>query len=595
MTRRLFYVLLPFALLSCAQAPPPTTAPDPATAAPSTRVVLVSFDGVGFDALAEQADGLGTDGWNRIRREGVTARMIPVNPTLTSVTHVAMATGAQPSRSGVVSNTLHLPGTPPTEWASGFDVAIDTDTIWQAASRAGKRVGAITYPGLDGTTPERTADFGLIYTQPVSRSRLESIDRSEFQPDPILSRFVSFSPILVSRRTWRWSLADRNFATEIDLIALDTTNDGEKNYDDFVVRQGDVAFEVGDDRWFPLSVEIDENGSPHLFGSWSKILAFHPELDSLQLYWGPVSRTRGYPDSFRRLIDLEVGFWPGPPDDWAAVRWLDEREGIDPQTFVEQLERFSDFFTRATLLAMNRMRWDLLLSYQPIVDEAEHQWHLVLDRQLFSTPENRAAGAAVRASAFRAFDTALAELLEAADPTTSIVVVADHGLTALHTGVQINGLLVDWGYAVGAGRNPAPESRWAAYASGGVAHLHRFGAADPGEIETLIRRLLEVRSPEGEIVFERVERTGPSAHPREGIIVAYLLPGFAFQSGVEGERFRKTTYFGQHGYLNHHSALHPIFGAWGAGVPARFPETIDQTEVAGWVSRLLDIPPPLQK
>lgn len=589
MTRRLFSLLFSFALVSCAQAPDPRALPETAQ---QPRVVLVSFDGVGFDALAERVDELGTAGWNRIRREGVTARMIPVNPTLTSVTHVAMATGAQPSRSGIVSNWIHLPGMAPADSASGFDVSIEADTIWQAAHRAGKRVGAITYPGLDGTTPERTADFGLIYTQPITRSRFESITRSDFQPDPILSRRVSFSPILVSRRVWRWSLQERNFASEVELIALDTTNDGEKNYDDFVVRQGDLEFEVGPDRWFPLSVELEEGGSPHLFGSWSKILAFDPELDSLQLYWGPVSRTRGYPDSFRRMVDLEVGFWPGPPDDWAAVRWLDERKGIDPETYVEQLERFSDFFTRATLLAMKRMRWDLLLSYQPIVDEAEHQWHIVLDRQLFSTPDNRAAGAAVRAAAFRTFDHALAELLRAAEPATSVVVVADHGLTPVHTGVLIKGLLVDWGYAVAAGRNPAPQTRWAAYPSSSVAHLHRFAPAEPGEVEELIRRLREVRSPEGEVVFERVEPTGASAHPREGAIVAYLVPGFGFRSGVEGEHFPKMTSFGQHGYLNHHRAMHPIFGAWGAGVPAAFPDTIDQTAVAGWVARLLAIPGP---
>lgn len=595
MTRQPVRIVLPFivfASLSCSQAPPPASLPTTVLEQAPPRAVLVSFDGVGFDALADHSAALGSDGWNRIRREGTTARMIPVNPTLTAVTHTAMATGAEPSRSGVVSNTLHLPGTAPADWTSGFDVPIEADTIWQAAARAGKRVGAITYPGLDGTTPERTADFGLIYSQPVSRSSIETISRSDFAPDPLLARRVSFSPTLVSRQTWRWALGDRNFASEIDLIAIDTTNDGQNNYDDFVVRHGEGEFEVGDDRWFPLSVDVDEGGSAHRFGSWSKILRFDPELNSVVLYWGAVSRNRGYPESFRRMIDTEVGFWPGPPDDWAAGRWLASREGIDPETFIQQFERFSDFFTRATLLAMKRMRWDLLLSYQPIVDEAEHQWLLVLDRQLHSTLENRAAGAAVRTAAYQTFDHAVARHAAALEPDTALVIVSDHGLIPLHTGVRINAILADWGYARAEGRNPAPDTPWAAYSSGGAAHLHRFGEPAFGEVDELIQRLRELRSPEGEIVFERVGRAEPPAHPREGTIVAYLVPGFTFQSGADGDPFTKSTYFGQHGYLNHHPALHPIFGAWGRGVSARESEAIDQRSVPSWLARLLGIDPP---
>ncbi|HVR41937.1 MAG TPA: alkaline phosphatase family protein [Thermoanaerobaculia bacterium] len=584
-------ILLLAVFAGCASVPPPAAPPpDP----PPASVVFISFDGVAWDELESvRARGvLGADGWQRIRREGLASRLIPVNPTLTSVTHVSMATGASPHVTGIVSNVIHPPGTPPGTTTSGFTAPIEADTIWEAARRAGRRVGTITYPGLDGTDPSRTADFGLIYTQPVHRSRIETIDRSRFVPEPRIEA-LSYSPAQVAALSWSWTRSDDEISMPVELVAIDTTDDGEVNYDDFVVRHGGELVEVGPDRWFPLSVGMPEEGSEHRFGAWSKILSFEPDLESVVVYWGAVCRTRGYPESFRAMIDRDVGFWPGPPDDWGAGRWLEAREGLDPETYLEQVDRFSSFFTRATLLAMERMEFDLLLSYQPIVDETEHQWHLVNDRQTWSTEANRVTARRVRDGAYRIFDGALARTIEAIGPGETLVVVSDHGMAALDTAVRINGVLVDWGFARAAANGGIdPNSRWAAFTSGGAAHFHRFGPRVEGERERLIRSLTELRSPDGVPLFERVEPAGPASNPRAGEIEAYLRPRFGFTSGTRGERFVPTRYFGQHGYLNHHPEMHAIFGVWGQAAAGQSPAATSQTALAGWISSILGFEPP---
>src|SRR3989337_571636 len=106
---------LPFLLLllsACAPTAPPRVTPSApqliATGRPQ-RVVLMSFDGLGADALAQQT-GLPT--FDHLARTGASARVIPVNPTLTSSTHVSILTGADPQQHGIVSNWFHLPGTP---------------------------------------------------------------------------------------------------------------------------------------------------------------------------------------------------------------------------------------------------------------------------------------------------------------------------------------------------------------------------------------------------------------------------------------------------------------------------------------------------
>ena len=571
-------------VLGCASQPP---AAPPAVATAPNRVLLVSFDGVGWDALSGDpgAGALGSAGWNRIASEGVTARLIPVSPTLTSVTHISMATGATPDKTGIVSNTMHLPGTPPNETEGGFEAEIETDAIWESARRSGKRVGVITYPGVDATSPRRTADFGLVYTSPVSRSSIQTVSG-----DDLISGEAdgSFSPPRAARLTWKWSFEGNEVNEPVEIVAIDTTNDGAVNYDDFIVRHGSRTFDVGDDRWFPLSIPLDDDGSPHLFGSWSRIMEFDASAGKLVVYWGSVSRTIGYPESFRRMIDERVGFWPGPPDEFNASLWLRERRGIEPRMFVDQVRRFSDFFTRATALAAAEMEWDLLLSYQPIVDEVEHQFHLVSPSQQWSTPENLETAKGVRRAAYEVFDAATAALLNAAPPRTTVVVVSDHGMAPLHTAVRLNRQLELWGLATLDRGRPAPASRWAAYSSGGHANLHRFGPVVPGEAEEIARKLGELAAPDGTRVIERVRVVAPGENPRLGQIEAYLRPGFAFASG-SGEVFDRTTYFGQHGYLAHHPGVHAIFGAWGPGIAKPFPQELEQTQIRAWIEKILGI------
>src|SRR5688572_1821605 len=133
------------ALVSCVSAPPPPSAPQqPQLAATSTarRVVLLSFDGLGADALARQQN---LPAFERLAREGASARIINVDPTHTAPSHVSMLTGAVPQRTGVVSNRFHLAGRPIDETARGMMQDPDVESLVEAARRQGKRVGAVSF------------------------------------------------------------------------------------------------------------------------------------------------------------------------------------------------------------------------------------------------------------------------------------------------------------------------------------------------------------------------------------------------------------------------------------------------------------------
>ncbi|MGA7614184.1 MAG: alkaline phosphatase family protein [Thermoanaerobaculia bacterium] len=596
-------VVLLAGVLGCRHASPEPARPLPASPDHAAKVVLISYDGTSADEMAAfESEGIFShSGFLKLAAEGYSAeRVVPVNPTLTSSTHIAIVTGATPEKSGIVSNWLHTPGTPPDDETSGFAAPIQVETLWEAAKRQGKIVGTITYPGLDGNGPGRTADWGLIYTEPVVPSKIVSLGRRDFTdewvPDGWSRRMDarSFSPLRKARIVWALHVAGKDWSVPVTLVALDTTDDHRENYDRIEVElpNGPAAQDPGG--WFPVSREVAEKGSSYLYGSWSKVISFDPQLSRVVVYQGPISRTLGYPDSYRQMIDREVGFWPGPPDSRFAAAWLANRSGIEPEIFVQQLQRFSDFFTRATLVSMQKMEFDLLLGYQPIVDEAEHQFRIENDQQEFSTAENRRAGREVRIAAYRKFDQSLAEISSSLPVGGALVVTGDHGLAPTDTTVQMNRLLVKWGYGSSEpdGRRLDGDRGWKAITSGNVAEIYGFNGEPTRSGAELVSKLKALRSPDGAPVFEKVERKGAGSNANAGDIVAVAWPRFSLSPSVSGEVFVKTTHYGTHGGLNHHPEFHTIFAAWGQGVtPGRTP-SMQQTEIARFVSELLGIDPP---
>jgi hypothetical protein len=484
---------------------------------------------------------------------------------------------------------------------SGFDQPLGADTIWEAARRAGKTVGVITYPGVDGTTPRRTADWGLIYTHSIVKSRMIRLERKDFtgewMPDGwegSLQNGDSYSPKLTARVQWAAPVSTVK-AMDVLITAIDSTDDNVTNYDSFRVRFGNQSVRPDEKRWFPVSRDIAANGAVYRYGSWSKVLSHDPQLQHVTLYWGGIHRIEGYPESFRKMIETRVGFWPGPPDDNHLVDWDGDRsEGVDTETFREQMVRFSNFFTDATIVAMKSMPFDLLLAYQPIVDETEHRFLITNPRQEGYDAARARAAHAVRAAAYAQFDDSVERLLREIDSETAFVVTGDHGVGPLDSQVRVNRLLIEWGYAKAdtGGRDLDGTTPWAAYATGSIAHIYALDPARLSDAATIAQKLRDVRDPAGHPVFETVRFRDANTHPNAGDIIAYSYPRIALISSLSGATFEKSTYFGQHGALNHYCELHTVFAAIGKGVPKQQLGAAEQTKLIRMVATLLGISPP---
>jgi predicted AlkP superfamily pyrophosphatase or phosphodiesterase len=603
--RRLLLRALPILfLVSCQSAPPaPRTSPA-APSGKSSRVILLSLDGAGAEELQRlyKAGSLKAGGFARFFQEGQVAdRLIPVNPSLTAVNHISLAAGYPAGQTGIVSNTFHPHDSSDLlRTVSGFAAPIETETLWEAAKRQGKKVGVTTWPGADGTNPRRTADWGMIYVNDADRrAELVSLERDRWQPAN--SRGIgSRSPeidteVKAGTQTFR-------------LLAVDRTDDGRTNYDGLFVMQvrdegrpSSPATPLGAGAWADIPCQVTpEKAPPRETVCTVKILEIAPDLSRVRVYFGGVYPLQAYPPELATDLERKGLVWPGPPDDRRLSDSWAGKPGIDLQTWLQQSDRFTRFFGDSLIDAVKRPDWDLMMGYVPVIDEAGHQLTLTDPRQSGFSPARRDEFAAARLRVWQDVDRELARLLAALDlGTTAVIVVSDHGMTPTHTQVDPNVLLWQNGFlAIADGKVKKEGTVVYAVGSGGIIHVYAPGRAD---LVPTLRTLFTDWLVEGENPVERVLTRQEAAdagialgHLNSGDLVVFLREGYSAHGNLlrEEKTSAPSSALGMHGYLNTHPDMHAVYMAVGAGIGKGNPGTVRNPEVAGRVADLLGMEKP---
>jgi len=601
--RPLLWLVLAAAVLSCRSASGPPSAPAASTS--PRRVVLISLDGAGSDALHRlyKEGALTAGGFARFFREGSVADgLVPVNPSLTAVNHISLATGYTAGRTGIVGNNFHPASSPYLEVASGFAAPIATETLWEAARRQGKRVGVTTWPGADQTDPRRTADWGMIYTNnPDRRAELVTVESGLWKPAAETAgrlRLTSRSPVQEAEVQVG---AGAPGAQAFDLLAVDSVEDGKDGYDSLVVvppgSQEGFPLQVG--RWADLPCQLaTPKGGPRSAVCQVKLLELDPR-GTTRLYFSGVFQLDAYPEDFAAALAAQKLFWPGAPDDRRLADAWAGKPGLDLDTWIEQSERFARFFGDGLVAAASRPDWDLLMGYVPVIDEAGHQLDLEDPRQPGFTPERRAAFEGARRRVWQAVDRELARLLGAVDPrNTVVVVVSDHGMTPIHTAVDVNTLLKEKGFLASDPKGKLLEST-AAYAVGSGGVVHVYVAPGRQEILPALRELFAgwTVPPKGERPVERILTRQEAAQvgldsPNSGDLILFLTEGYGATGAREGKASGPTNVLGMHGYLNTYPDMRGIYLALGPGVPHGNAGLVQNPEVAGRVAAWMGIGKP---
>jgi predicted AlkP superfamily phosphohydrolase/phosphomutase len=579
------------------------------------RVVMVSYDGVGADLARQWLDGgvaADPDGLSALAEHGFTAdRMRMASPTLTAVNHAALSSGRPPSGTGIVSNTFRRPGTPIDDSVWAFTASNEADTLWTAARRSGVPVATLLWPGIDAAALDRVGDFGVLWPgDPLAASQILELDPEAAGTSGELMSKDGVQPLV-----WpiELALADAEPTTvTLEVATYDGTPDGRPRYDAVAARRlGDDGWQLAGEReWFELrfAARAADDLEHHDYGLWSKALHLDRIDGGLRLYRGTMCRLRAYPQDFERRLSALVGPWPGlPEDDLLADWWLDGSQGIDLDTYLEQIERLDGYIDDIAVTIVGEEGFRLLLAYHPTPDEYQHS-SLLVDPDQWGFSQGKAVAAREGLKRLgRSVDRSIGRLWRALDPDRdALVVVSDHGHVPVRDLVNILKVLADDGLVQvvqeGEQTRTPSTSPMAVRAHGASAHLHlNLEGREPGgvvsraEAPELLARAAKALADihvEGEPIVERVFRRSEAAsigldHPNSGDLIAFLEPGFAFSMVWSENTVDPSSYYGQHGYLAHHDAMCGLFAARGPDVPTGRRAEVDVTEVAPLVARWL--------
>jgi predicted AlkP superfamily phosphohydrolase/phosphomutase len=579
------------------------------------RVVMVSFDGVGADLARRWIDegvAADRDGLSTLVEYGFTAdRLRMASPTLTAVNHAALSSGGLPSDTGIVSNSFHRPDTPIGDSVWAFTASSEADTLWTAARRGGIRVATLLWPGIDARALDRIGDFGVLWPgTPLAES-----DVLELEPEVAGSNGELMSKDGVQPLVWSVEvvLPDAEPATVMfEVATYDGTPDDRPRYDAVAARRsGEDGWQLAGEReWFEIRFEARsaDDGEHHGYALWCKALYLDRARGGLRLYRGTACRLRAYPQDFDSRLSERVAPWPGLPDErLLAEWWLDGSQGIDLDTYLEQIERLDGYIDDLAELIVGEEEFRLLLAYHPTPDEYQHSSLIVQPDQWGYSPGKAVAAREGLKRVGRSVDRSVGRLWRALDPDRdALVVVSDHGHVPIRDLVNIQQVLSEEGLLEiapdGDRSRVAPTSAMAVRAHAGSAHIYlNLDGREPGGVVSraqapeLLARAAKALADvyvDGEPVVEKVFKRAEAAaigldHPNSGDLIAFLRPGFAFSMAPSDSAIEPSRYYGQHGYLAHHDAMCGVFAARGTGVPKLRRAELDVTEVAplvaGWL------------
>lgn len=505
------------------------------------KVIVISLDGA-TPRLVEQYLQDGTlpsdQGIGLLRNKGTFAQLSQtVSPSLTAVGHIAIATGATGARNDIAANTFHLLASPFTSNISGFGAPIGgysintpsapspaaqptAEPIWVALRAAGKKVVAATFPGADGvdvivpgataTTVQPRALRTVDYTVPFGEfdglsAKGFTLGAANFSPAPTATvnalnaaGHPSYSP---ARQAMLETFTVDGASYNIQVVALDTTNDGVTNYDTLVffdtnhsgISAGPFALPATGPAYVKLggpSQRFYLEGSAHKSGTAYYITVLAPDLSNVHVarYSGyDIPRSSADPNVIANVDDINnnVGFWGAQPDFRFPERMNpgitnfgdSELEAI----FEDQVNTWVPYQTQVALRAITaNPNADLVFVYSEQPDGSEHQFLLVDPRQASNPTDNTSIGnnqdqakkvryAGYVGKAYQAASSLVQSIINTVGvdasgrPNSDILVVSDHGFDPFYTSVNLTNLLNNAGL---------PNAQVRAVTSGPAANIY---------------------------------------------------------------------------------------------------------------------------
>ncbi|NHM32918.1 alkaline phosphatase family protein [Neobacillus terrae] len=431
------------------------------------QVILISFDGMRNDLMRRYVKEGKLPHIKKVFKNGTIAKYsTTISPSLTAPSHAAIATGASPLKTSVVSNVWQQSGASLTNKKDAFLTRPEVDPLWLEAKQQGKTTATIAFPGA---VPQKgkEADYTVYYGEtwsPSNNDKLTFRKASNWRNTPKSYSTPKESELHIEMKN------KKNQTYYV--LAIDTTNDKKINYKKFIVsktkelNQEDKAINPGN--WGSISIPVKDGQTA---GFWYRFSLGDEKLEKeTEMYRTAVTSGRiDGPDHFKKEVKDRFGFFPVEADDTAFEKgWITRKE-------YEQIsERFVEWVTDVSLFIKKEYNPDLVILYAPQIDHQEHRYLMSDPRQPGYSPEKSKKYQNYIEWSYRVADTVVGKTVKSLDKNDILFIVSDHGMEPAHSMLEPNKVLKDEGLLVldEKGNVDPKKTKAIAIPSGSAAHVY---------------------------------------------------------------------------------------------------------------------------
>jgi predicted AlkP superfamily phosphohydrolase/phosphomutase len=193
----------------------------------------------------------------------------------------------------------------------------------------------------------------------------------------------------------------------------------------------------------------------------------------LQLYVSPVNWKpdnppvpMSSPASFSASLFKQLGYYRTLG--WAEATWPLNEGRMDEATFMDDLYRAFDDRAHVILSRLSAHDWDLLVGVIESTDRVQHMMWRLMDEThpMYDRALAEKYGDSIL-RVYRRADQFVGEVMKHVDPSTTVLIVSDHGFHSWRKAVNLNTWLVQQGYMVLQGQQPGEKKLDDLFGGGG--------------------------------------------------------------------------------------------------------------------------------
>ncbi len=541
------------------------------------KVILIGLDAPIAHRIFELAQGGELPAFKELIDNGVYAEncLVPF-PTVTPPNWTTISTGAWPSTNGITSFHTHIPGEPYLKELQSFDHAqCQTETIWEAAARSGKRSIIINFPSTHGLDVDEGIRLGgasvTMNSFNVGRQHFGGLLGLAGEQVFSTDEYLIDSTLIEPRPASGWTnLPEGVKALEAELPLkyrtprtplkpktwhmLIVASEGE-NYDRVIVSESkdvDAAFAtLAKGQWSDNVIQQFDTEEGEKRGAFRcKLIELKPNGRHVQLYVTPLCALEGWsaPEEIASEIPCSEGL---PLGAYAHFAW--GAGWIDTDTFVEVFDLESRWLAEAATYLATQKPWDILSVVIHGPDTFHHLMSNLIDPQF--TPDKRELDyyQGIERDFYQSVDHAVGQIAALADEETVVAIVSDHGTKATTLRFLPAKILADAGLTVFDEKSlPETESNDIETRTDIMDRLWPFSAPEPDWSKTKAITIgecyiyvnLKGRDPDGIVEPEDYETV------RDEIIKAlydYTDPRTGIKPITLAVRREEARFFGLHG------------------------------------------------